>query len=504
MNFVNSSLFYDVQLGAIFSDSKTFADAIAKHNWQAVCQLYQQIGPLKGDALKQFVEQHFTFASTDLATANINTCSVKHYINDLWPQLYRNADTLSSSSLLPLKYSYIVPGGRFQEIYYWDSYFTALGLEDIGDIVTIEAMLLNFIDLQNRNGCIPNGNRSYYSSRSQPPVMALMVDLVWQAKYKSKNNIEWLTNCVAALACEYQFWMQGSEQLSEEVKTYKRVVRVAQHTLLNRYWDDEATPRPESLREDLHDASLLAAHEQADYFRNIRAACESGWDFSSRWLAKHNDLTSIETTQIVPIDLNSLLYNLEAQLATYYDILGQANQSALFTELANKRLMALNEYCWSDSQGLFMDFNLRTHKQSDVCSLASAVPLFVNLATPHQAEKTKVILMDKFLKQGGLVTTLNTTSQQWDSPNGWAPLQWFTVKGLKHYGFEKEAATIIHHWLDMVEDCFKTDQCLLEKYNVCEPVNRAGGGEYKVQQGFGWTNGVTSRFYQLIRTELSS
>ncbi|WP_404343710.1 trehalase family glycosidase [Pseudoalteromonas mariniglutinosa] len=499
MNFVNSPLFYDVQQSAIFADSKTFADAIANDDWQVVCARYQQLGPLKGNALKQFVEQHFSFASTALTVENINTQSVQDYIKALWPQLYRDPDQPSSSSLLPLKYSYIVPGGRFQEIYYWDSYFTALGLEDIGDMATIEAMLQNFIDLQTRNGCIPNGNRSYYSSRSQPPVLALIVDLVWRAKYQAQGDLNWLADCVTALQQEYQFWMQGSDQLSEQTLTHKRVVNVAEGALLNRYWDDETTPRPESLREDLHDVAALNEQLQREYFRNIRAACESGWDFSSRWLSDNNDLTSIETTNIVPVDLNCLLFNLEQQLAHYYQVLGQSQQSALFSERANKRLAALSNVCWNETLGLFMDYNLRTKQQTNVCSLASTVPLFVNLATPQQAAKTKTVLINKFLKQGGLVTTLNTTAQQWDSPNGWAPLQWFAVQGLKHYGYDHEAETIMTHWLTMLESCFATDSCLLEKYNVCEPTNRAGGGEYTVQQGFGWTNGVTSRFYQLLQ-----
>ena len=110
--------------------------------------------------------------------------------------------------------------------------------------------------------------------------------------------------------------------------------------------------------------------------------------------------------------------------------------------------------------------------------------------------------MSEFLKPGGLVTTLCSTPQQWDSPNGWAPLQWFAVKGLTDYGFVSEAQAIMKNWLSMIEMRFAEDKCLLEKYNVCELVSRAGGGEYTVQQGFGWTNGVTSRFYKLLDDNL--
>ncbi|NNG43232.1 alpha,alpha-trehalase [Pseudoalteromonas sp. NEC-BIFX-2020_002] len=497
MNFVNSQLFLDVQLSGLFADSKTFADAKAKKTWQYACQCYEKLGPLQDKALYAFVIDNFIFESVELPDAKINTASVSDYITDLWPYLSREADKPQSSSLLPLTHSYTVPGGRFQEIYYWDSYFTSLGLEDIGDIASIEAMIFNFIDLQKRNGCIPNGNRAYYSSRSQPPVLALMVDLVWQAKHRDNMNTQWLSQCVVALEQEYAFWMQGSEQLSDKVPAHKRVVRMANDALLNRYWDDEATPRPESLREDLHDASLLPESERADYFRNIRAACESGWDFSRRWLADTN-LTSIQTTDIIPVDLNSLLYNLENQLAVYFGELNNSQKQVYFNHKATQRKKAINTYLWDPSHYFFVDYNIRQKQYSPILSLAAVVPLFVKCADEEQAHCVKQILMQDFLKPGGLVTTLCDTSQQWDSPNGWAPLQWFAVQGFKHYDFEKEATSVMHNWLGMIEMRFSADSCLLEKYNVCEPDNRAGGGEYSVQQGFGWTNGVTSRFYRLV------
>ena len=145
MSFLDSQLFKDVQLEEVFADSKMFADAIPNLSWQSACELYLLVGPLRGEELREFVMTHFMFADQTIPTAKIDTSSVQQYIADLWPHLHRSADTDLSSSLLPLFYDYIVPGGRFQEIYYWDSYFTALGLEDIGDLATIEAMVNNFI-----------------------------------------------------------------------------------------------------------------------------------------------------------------------------------------------------------------------------------------------------------------------------------------------------------------------------------------------------------------------
>ena len=502
MNFVNSQLFKDVQMAEIFADSKTFADAVPNLSWQSASELYQLVGPLQGEKLREFVMSHFSFANQAIPMAKLNTTSVNQYILDLWPHLHRCADSDLSSSLMPLQFDYIVPGGRFQEIYYWDSYFTALGLEDIGDLATIEAMVNNFIDLQKRNGCIPNGNRVYYSSRSQPPVLALMVTLLWEAKYEQRKDFSWLENAIAALEAEYQFWMKGCEELVDDKQATKRVVKMSDGAILNRYWDSARSPRPESLKEDLHDAQNLSADQQLSYFQNIRAACESGWDFSSRWLSEPSDLKSIETTNIVPIDLNCLVYNLEKTLERFYSLINKEHKSRAIAELALFRLEAINQYCWDNDKGVYRDFNIRLNKQSPIDSMAMAVPLFVGAASEQQAQQVKTKLMSDFLKPGGLVTTLSNTPQQWDSPNGWAPLQWFAVKGLLDYGFISEAEAVMKNWLSMIEMRFAEDKCLLEKYNVCELVSRAGGGEYTVQQGFGWTNGVTSRFYKLLNDSL--
>ncbi|KTF13058.1 trehalase family glycosidase [Pseudoalteromonas sp. H105] len=498
MNFLQSQLFLDVQLAAIFDDSKTFSDAIAKQSWQAACEHYLQVRPLDKQQLTEFVAQHFTLESTDIALESSQSHNAKTYIAQLWPKLHRPADEVKSSSLLPLKHSYIVPGGRFQEIYYWDSYFTSLGLQDINDLDSIEAMLFNFIDLQARNGCIPNGNRLYYSSRSQPPVMALMVDLLWQAKYCQKADFKWLARCVEALEEEYAFWMIGSDLLSKQTPALRRIAQMECGARLNRYWDDVARPRPESLREDLEDAAVLPESQRARYYQHIRAACESGWDFSSRWLADSHSLISICTTDIIPVDLNCLLYNLENLLGRYCKVLNYNEKQHQYERLAALRLEAINRYLYDEKVGFYVDYNYGKACQSPVLSLASVVPLFVKCASDQQAQQVKTKLMTDFLKAGGLVTTLNETAQQWDSPNGWAPLHWFAVKGLQHYHFDDDAKIIMTRWLNTIESGFSKDGCLLEKYDVCNVNNRAGGGEYTVQQGFGWTNGVTSRFYQLL------
>ncbi|KAA1162550.1 alpha,alpha-trehalase [Pseudoalteromonas fuliginea] len=498
MSFFDSQLFKDVQMQHVFSDCKTFADAIARVNWQSACKSYEQLAPLTNTQLSEFVNAHFITSPVLAMGTEADTSSVKHYIDSLWNGLRREADSPKQDSLLALKHSYIVPGGRFQEIYYWDSYFTALGLIDADKGDVVEDMLLNFVDLINDYGCIPNGNRRYYLSRSQPPVLALMVELLWEHTHSKSLNTQWLAMCVAALEKEYIFWMQGAQLLSTHVLSSKRVVRMPCGGILNRYWDDVSEPRAESLREDLALAEGLAKEKKSDFYRNIRAACESGWDFSSRWLGESNLLSSIQTTDIVPIDLNCLMYNLENQLSKFFQLLGNSEQAEHYQLLASNRKALINAYLWNEPTGFFVDYNCRTTTQSPILSAAATTALFVNLASNEQAIKVATRLADKFLKEGGIVTTITQTAQQWDSPNGWAPLQWFAVKGLNNYGITQLSTHIMQNWVNMVEQNFAANKCLLEKYNVCTPAVLAGGGEYQVQQGFGWTNGVTARFYTLL------
>ncbi|KID56412.1 alpha,alpha-trehalase [Pseudoalteromonas luteoviolacea] len=493
MKFEHSRLFKDVQLSGIFNDSKTFADAIPKQSWQAVCDFYEELQPKD---LAEFVDVHFEFAQAPELDALDDVSSVQDYIEQLWGRLTRQVCDQNTSSLLSLPKPYVVPGGRFNEIYYWDSYFTALGLMDSGREALVEHMLDNFCSLIGSLGHVPNGNRSYYATRSQPPVTALMVDLLWDKKSSDK---QWLKKVTTALRREYDFWMKGQGELSAKNNTHARVVMMPCGGLLNRYWDNEALPRPESYREDLEDAKHLTAQQKLSFYRNIRAACESGWDFSSRWLRDPSDLKTIATTEMVPIDLNALIYFLELQLARCYLALSYHAEYKKLDKRSKSRADLIEQYMWDEQASWYVDYDIANKCQREVQTMAGATALFFNLVKDdgHALRMSKKI-MSEFCKVGGLVTTLTETLQQWDSPNGWAPLQWFGVKGLLNYGFEQEAKLIGTRWLHTLESNFAINQCLLEKYNVIELNKKAQGGEYIVQQGFGWTNGVACRLYKLF------
>jgi alpha,alpha-trehalase len=505
LHFFESHLFQDVQMAKIFADSKTFADASPKHSWAQVYADYQKASSTEGFDLKGFVHQHFAIPETILLTNDTDSASVKSYIEALWPKLEKQPDEQALCSLLPLSHPYVVPGGRFREIYYWDSYFTALGLQESGREDLTQSMIFNFIDLQDQLGCIPNGNRSYYNTRSQPPVLGLMVEMFLQniAPDQTETRRQFLINTVRGLAKEYQFWMQGKEQLSDDIAAIKRVVKMPNGAYLNRYWDDSDKPRPESYREDIEAAQNIPPGKRPAFYRNIRAACESGWDFSSRWLADSDDLSTIQTTNIIPIDLNCLLYNLEILLSKFYDELLERDLSIKFAELAQLRSDAINTYLWDNKSYFYHDFDFIQGQKTSLQSLAACLPLFCQIATEQQAMEISLKLENSFLKEGGLITTLTSSSQQWDAPNGWAPLHWFAVVGLMNYEFDSLSIKIMDRWLATVEQQFTADNNIMEKYNVQKSKQAAKGGEYEVQHGFGWTNGVSLAFYKMLESDNS-
>lgn len=483
-------LFRKVEMSQIFKDSKTFTDMIALYPPKKIKEKYLREKNQSGFSLRKFVFSNFKLPESRQKNFKSNTsATVVEHINRLWPVLTRQPDKHQLSSLIPLPYPYVVPGGRFREIYYWDSYFTILGLWHSHQISLIEDMVKNFAYLINRYGFIPNGNRTYYLTRSQPPFFPLMVQVLARAKH----NPHVLVTYLPEMQKEYDFWMEGVSRIPQSFTAYKNVVRLKGNVILNRYWDSSDRPRPESFRED----SLLALHSgrnPAVLYRNLRAAAESGWDFSSRWLADKKHLSTIITTNIAPVDLNSLLYHYEVTLSKAYKLKGDAGKANKFSEKARKRKTWIRKYCWDTQLHTFTDYNFRQRKQTGVLSAACMYPLFFNIATPSEAKETAKVVKMKLLKTGGIVTTLNRTGQQWDAPNGWAPLQWMAYKGLLNYDYKSLADQIRDRWMKVNQRVFHQTGKLMEKYNVIDPFVKAGGGEYPLQDGFGWTNGVYMQF----------
>jgi alpha,alpha-trehalase len=476
-------LFEDVQVQHIFPDGKTFVDCIPASSLASIRQRYEKEKNEKDFDLSAFVHSNFALPKEHASKyESVAGRPVTRHIEMLWNELTRQPDE-AESSLIPLPYPYIVPGGRFREIYYWDSYFTMLGLRISKHIDLIQNMVDNFSYLIDHIGYIPNGNRTYYIGRSQPPFYACMVNLLSEEK---GENI--LLKYLPQLEKEYNFWMNGSDLLIPESLSGHRVAMLRDGDILNHYWDENNTPRPESFKEDTELAQR--AGDKKIMYRHLRAAAESGWDFSSRWFKNVKDFSSIHTTEIIPVDLNCLLFNLEKTVAAAYRLSTDTVFSLKYETAANNRKAAIDKYCWNDDTGFYFDYDYVAGKQKESLTLAAAYPLFFEIASKEQAARVAKIISEKFMYAGGLISTTETTTQQWDAPNGWAPLHWIAIQGLSKYGYRELATDIAGRWMNINEKVYRNTGRMMEKYNVVSTTLEAGGGEYPAQDGFGWTNGV--------------
>ena len=483
-------LFHDIQLARVYPDSKTLVDAKPLGAPSDIVARYAAVKGSSGFDIKAFTAQNFEAPRAAGEGVRTDTLmSMEEHIRALWPSLTRPADAADArSSLVPLPGAYVVPGGRFREVYYWDSYFTMLGLVESGRTDLVRNMLDNFAYLVRTVGHIPNANRTYYLGRSQPPYFAAMVGL-----YATATDTTRALSYLDAMESEYAFWMAGAESVAPGSAS-RRVVRLRDGSLLNRYWDDRPEPRPESYREDYELAQGVPAAQREGLYRNIRASAESGWDFSSRWMRDPKDLRTLETIDIAPVDLNSLLYHAEVTIAALRRFRGQSGDAAVavrFLSAAEARRRVLTSAAYDEREGFFFDIRWRTmDRVTDRPTLAAAAPLYFGLATPEQGRAVAARLARDFLEPGGFVTSRIASGQQWDAPNGWPPLQWLCMEGVRRYGRADVADDASNRWLALNRRTYRVTGKMTEKYDVMDLSKRAGGGEYPTQDGFGWTNGV--------------
>lgn len=532
-------LFELVQLLRLFNDSKAFPDSKIKPPY-TVAQIEAEFEAF----LDQFpdLRSTVTTASTTAATAeravgvalNVRHLTVRlsewvtarfelpahaarqiptspsmeDHLEVLWAYLTRQTrDYADQPTLLQLPHPFVVPGGRYIEQYYWDTYFSCVGLKLNGHMALVNGMAENFAVMIDRFGYIPNGNRTYYEGRSQPPFFAQMIRLIDDGANPASPTIQRLWS---ALQTEYDYWMQPTDPAG-------KCVTVAGSTL-NRYWDRHATPRPEGYWEDITTAleagldphldprSAAAATLSATLYRHLRAGAESGWDYTSRWLQPDAEgrylLATIRTTAILPVDLNALLFQVETTLAELAPRCGAPTLQARYQQAALARKQAILTHFWDAETGWFMDRTLADLRSTGVYSLAGIVPLFCRVLDPVQdraiADRIAAMVESRFLQAGGVVTSLHETGQQWDWPNGWAPLQWMTVMGLHYYGYDDLAREIALRFTSVVRSVYVRTGKMMEKYDVCQLGRSGGGGEYPNQEGFGWTNGVVVGLLQFL------
>ncbi len=412
-------------------------------------------------------------------------------------RLPKRTASLPEHGLLYLPNPYVVPGGRFNEMYGWDSFFIELGLLRDGELDRARGMVDNFVYEIEHYGTLLNANRTYYLTRSQPPFLGRMVLMLHEAR----PDRAWLRRVLPALAAYHRFWT------------------VAPHAIpglgLSRYFDAGKGPAPEVVAGERDGAGRThydrareyyrTAGEIADYdvdrfydrkrdrltelfYKGDRSMRESGFDPSNRF-----GPLSVDIVHYAPVCLNSLLYQMELDLARIHDELGNGNEAGRYRARADARRAAVDRHLWDEEAGLYFDYNFESRRRREYVFATTFYPLWVGLASPARAARVREVLR-RLEAPGGLLTSLEKTGSQWDAPFGWAPLQWIAVQGLRRYGFHEDADRLSRAFLALVAKEYDEHGVILEKNDVMSRESDVGPGiryGYASNEvGFGWTNGV--------------
>jgi alpha,alpha-trehalase len=467
-------LFKEVQQTKVLGDYKTFVDAIPKSAPKDILAAYEKEKTKPRFDLKSFVLDHFELPPP-LPNTEVNTDrDLKTHLQSHWKNLVRQpVKTDPNSTLIELPYPYVVPGGRFREMFYWDSYFSILGLLESNEDELALGMIRNFAFLIDQHGYIPNGNRSYFLSRSQPPFFAATL-----IAYGEKFGVEAILEFLPQLEKEYTYWMDGHTSIPDGVYTGQHLIVLKNGAFFNRYYGAKDYARAEGYGKEMRWAESIPKEEQPQFFRNLRTVCESGWDFSTRWYADGQHKSSIHAMDLAPVDLNSLLYMAEELLAQLHRQSENEKQAQFYTNRAAKRKAILHHYFFDRSQQIYLDYDFVGDSLTSRPTLAMLYPLYAQCATRDAAKGVADFVEKHFLSPGGLVTSLVDSGEQWDYPNGWAPHQYIGVRGLLNYEQEELAQTIAQRWLQLNEKVYREEGKMMEKYNVVDTTLQGGGGEY--------------------------
>jgi len=495
--------------------STTSCSGISDPKLSAPPVLYLPAGFSKPDDVKQMQQQCAVTVST-LRTVTHNAAS-------------SNLDEIQPAGLLYLPNKYVVPGGRFNEMYGWDSYFIIRGLLRDGRLDLARGMVENFFFEIEHYGAVLNANRTYYLTRSQPPFLSSMVMAVHEAEKKAgRNDQAWLAGAYGYVKRDHDMWIQ--------------VPHLAGNTGLSRYYDFGEGPAMEALQDEndiyrqvaayflIHPTmppltaqesdipagrasgsayALKVCHTtetqaspceperriklKPDYYKGDRSMRESGFDISFRF-----GPYGAGTHHYAPVCLNSLLFKTERDLATMSRILGKVSDATHWQRLAESRKIAMQQYLWDEKQGLFSDYNFETNQGSDYRYATTFYPLWAGLATDGQARAVMKNL-HLFEQSGGLAMSLRESQGQWDYPFGWAPIQLLAIEGMRHYKFNTDADRVSAEFLSTVLQNFARDKTIREKYNVVtrSSETQVTAGYSANVIGFGWTNAA---FVELLNS----
>ncbi|KAM4627630.1 trehalase [Polymixia lowei] len=518
-----------VQKAKLFDDDKYFVDMKLRATPDLVLSAFQNLSneswntTIPSPKLRAFLSMYFEEPGKEFEPwtppdwhdkpkflgkiADLQLRNWAEKLHHLWKPLGRKmrADVKDHPELYSQIYTphpVIVPGGRFRELYYWDSYWVIKGLLLSEMTDTAYGMIQNFLYLVNRYGFVPNGGRIYYERRSQPPFLTLMVE----SYYQVTEDEEFLRTALPALEQEYLFWMQN--------RSVKVEVKGTEH-ILNRYNVQVDSPRPESYTDDEVLAEGLAHDVKQQLWTDLKAGAESGWDFSSRWYVNskgHNNgtLRDTRTSQILPVDLNALLCRNEKTLASFHRILGDGDSAARYDQAAARRLEAIESVLWDAKRTAWFDYSLLTHSSHFEFYPSNLAPIWAECySQPAMGEEAVQYLKDSGALRfpNGVPTSLRESGQQWDYPNAWPPLQHMLIDGLSKLPSENAkqlALDLAQRWIRTNWLAYVKYDAMFEKYDVNRDGKPGGGGEYEVQLGFGWTNGVALQILDQYGASLTS
>ncbi|KAG7207009.1 hypothetical protein KM043_000900 [Ampulex compressa] len=515
--YCHGELLHTIQMASIYKDSKTFVDMKMKHPPNETLALFREFmnrvdGMPTRHQIEQFVNDTFDPAGAEFEDwdpadwttrpkflANILDDNLRKFASDLnhiWKMLGRKMkDDVRINedhySIIYVPYPVIVPGGRFREFYYWDSYWIIRGLLLSDMHSTAKGMLNNFVSIVDKIGFIPNGGRVYYTMRSHPPLLIPMAE----EYLKVTKDYDWLDEHFPLLEKEFEFWMTN--------RTVEVELDGVKYTLA-RYYEESSGPRPESYKEDyLTGQSFRTAEEKDNYYAELKTAAESGWDFSSRWFildgTNKGNLTNLKTRYIIPVDLNSIIYMNAELLAKYSRKMGNESKAAYYTRRAEEWKRAVTAVLWHEEVGAWLDYDILNDIKRDYFYPTNILPLWTNCYDVSKREEyvSKVL---KYLEKnqimvnlGGIPTTLEHSGEQWDYPNAWPPLQYFVIMALDNTEdawAQRLAYEIGQRWVRSNYKAFNETHSMFEKYDATVSGGHGGGGEYEVQLGFGWTNGI--------------
>ncbi|XP_077182642.1 trehalase-like [Paroedura picta] len=518
--YCTGELLRQVQLAKLFSDDKHFVDMPLRESPETVLERFQQLvnttpsGALSKQQLAEFVESHFfppgqefepweppDWTGSPQLLSRISDPKLQLWaleLNAKWKQLGRKIS--AEVKIKPERYSLmyvpnplIVPGGRFIEYYYWDSFWVIEGLLLSDMVATARGMIQNFLYLVDKFGHVPNGGRIYYERRSQPPFLTLMVE----SYLKRTNDTAFLRDHIHLLEAEYQFW--------QEQRAVKVTAAGKEH-LLNRYNVRVGEPRPESYSTDVELAMGMDEEAQQNLWAELKGAAESGWDFSSRWFlpgppplpATRKDT---QTSTVIPVDLNAILCRTERLLASFYKALGNGEKADGFQAAHERRAAAIRAVLWNENAGVWLDYSLARRRHNEAFYPSNLTPLWAECGVePAAAERALLYLegSSALSYTNGIPTSLASTGEQWDLPNAWAPLQHLVITGLAKSPSPRArnlAFTLAQNWVRMNLAAYEKYHAMFEKYDVEGDGKPGSGGEYEVQEGFGWTNAV---IFQLL------